>query len=229
MLTASFTYEDVVMQAAASPWPTEGPRCLSSASGSRAAARHPEQHDQAVCRRDDGAGARSRPRSNKDRPGLRRCPRWLPVGRGRSTAVAISMLQTVKLRGRLLIFEGCDCGRVNQPGARAREAVPRMIQSRHVGYRSSRGCSVIASADGPRRSPLSIRNFVQLWRNITHFARAAPDFDALQSTVRKRGRFLYRVHIITSVKFVDADRKFFRSDGKSAIVAQMRASTGNHV
>jgi hypothetical protein len=63
-----------------------------------------------------------------------------------------------------------------------------------------------------------IGNVIRIWRNMAYLARAAPDLDPLELIVQKRCRFIKRLQIITSVKFVDADRKPFRSDGKRAIL-----------
>ena len=54
---------------------------------------------------------------------------------------------------------------------------------------------------------------------MTNFARAAPDLDPLELIVEKRRRLIQSLYIITSVKLANADRKFFRSNGKRAIIA----------
>jgi hypothetical protein len=58
---------------------------------------------------------------------------------------------------------------------------------------SSRSSDPIDAASSPRLSgianALSTGNFARLCRDLTDLARAAPDFDALQSIMKKRRRF----------------------------------------
>ena len=58
------------------------------AARARAPVRAAQGLGQAVRRRDHGAGARSGPRPDQDRPALRLCPRRPALGRGRSAGVA---------------------------------------------------------------------------------------------------------------------------------------------
>jgi hypothetical protein len=50
------------------------------------------------------------------------------------------------------------------------------------------------------------------WRNVSHFARAAPDFDVLQTIAKEERSFLQCVLVIASVQIVNTDRDPLRSD-----------------
>ena len=67
------------------------PRRLAAAAGARTAAHAAQELDQAVRRRDHGAGARSRPRAHQDRPALGLCPRRSSVGRHRSARCGLRL------------------------------------------------------------------------------------------------------------------------------------------
>jgi hypothetical protein len=62
------------------------------------------------------------------------------------------------------------------------------------------------------------RNIARDWWNISHPARAAPDFNALHSIVKKQLCLLQRCNIVLHIQDVSRKRKFLRPDCKSAIV-----------
>ena len=122
-----------------------GRAALPAAAGARAAARQAEELAEAVRRRDHGAGARSGPRPDQDRPALGLCPRRPALGRSRSAG------RRLRLRAR--------------PQGRAADRASRRLQRHPAGrrlWRLSRAGRAAATCSSPSAGRMCAGRFYEL-------------------------------------------------------------------